>query len=78
MQGRLEADHRDQLLPIIWAAGTDGANALLEHWNGTAWAVAAVALDSPQGGGEGGGYSTVTYTGVAAVSNSDVWASGTR
>ena len=56
----------------VWAVGaatssTSSAQALLEHWNGTAWAV----VPSPNGGA--GGHQ---LTAVAARAGNDVWAVG--
>ncbi|MUN35060.1 hypothetical protein [Actinomadura litoris] len=58
----------------VWAVGRQNSNlsieastTLIEHWNGTAWSI----VPSPNAGTEG-----AQLTGVAAVSTSDVWATG--
>jgi len=46
-----------------WAVGSTSGQTLIEHWDGTSWAIA----NSPSAGGLGG---------VACVSASDCWAAG--
>jgi hypothetical protein len=48
----------------VWAVGGKGSGALIEHWDGTNWSVAAV---QPPG---------TLLNGVAALSSTDVWAVG--
>jgi len=48
----------------VWAVGGKGPGALIEHWDGTNWSVAAV---QPPG---------TLLNGVAALSSSDIWAVG--
>lgn len=57
-----------------WAVGRGkDAHALVEHWNGTAWTVAAVPAPSVPSGWT---FASATLTGVSARSATDIWAVG--
>ena len=58
----------------VWAVGGAGLHnypgaAVLEHWDGTAWSLAAAPAGTER-------WSSSTRLGVAAVASSDVWAVG--
>jgi hypothetical protein len=57
----------------VWAVGSScySFDAIIEHWNGTAWSMVAGASPAKDGGG-----ATASLYGVAAISPSNVWAVG--
>jgi hypothetical protein len=57
----------------VWAVGGGcyGIDALIEHWNGSAWSIVASPPLGVDGGGAWGALSS-----VAAISSSNVWAVG--
>ncbi|WIG61558.1 MAG: hypothetical protein OJF49_004306 [Ktedonobacterales bacterium] len=52
----------------VWAVGSTGNVALIEHWNGSQWSIVPGAATSAQGGG---------LSDISALSASDIWAVGT-